>query len=1141
MSRSQTVNALKRLLARVGHQETPENVHWLVREAVTRLFSPPEQSGSAKENAPQRVPVDPHHRFIKRLIQRQNYTLSNLKWLKWWRLGKNRPKAKTLALARHHNLWWPILDGMEDPAIYQWPGNVNWSHVIEDSARLERFDIARYALARISPEERISTSIFQGDTPGHLALLREAVTKHADRIWISNTPRSVEELDIVAAQFHSQDYELAARLRLGGLDNFLAHSKTKAPGACCLRETVDADQTDWLAALLAHPEFEVSWSEVVAAVLQEGAAACWAYLCEHERRRLARTGRIEFDRVREYKRQENRPLRRLMTEAVRRWPTHHLSWSDRATAGLGLKENDPETERFIEALCDRGYTLGENITHQLEYFREDPTASRLAIQKALSFKWDGALPLLRSAGVSNQDKVLLLTKTQPHPGSADGAANIPYANLSELPNHDEAAQRFIALLPARVRAEEIVRLDDISQVSDDTLRQLLARTDVTQLSDYDYRSLFRRPDTRLERLIAEAGGKCPKPAELLRELRHEREGKERPKDPVPVLKLLFQGQPGLKSREFLEQAFDNEQLSELGDWALSAGQPEEKSNGYWQAGREPATILARRKDWDRFQKYCLQARQLEPAATTLTAILENGEHEIARQLVDTWPGLREEADQDASPEVKVAAARLGVKVWQQTAYGRGQRRDSLSGLAAMLAAGLPLKGIQKYRLLQACRRNLDAPHRSSWLLKGECLEESRKILALLVPVKGTGRTQQAWREGTLDLRFLRKVPPRSLDVQTHRIKSHLRRLEKESRELDRRTFTIRHESGAARWRKIARQEPPHPSLENELPLGFNGEEYFAILGLLKLEASATETNLQGLELPAFNLQIVYGTLEEADKTLKKSQLWQEAKTPWHDFGQYTLPKNDRWDIGAWRQLLAHHAGKGHHLLRLAPLIERHLGRPPRTLREAEEISNLITYSRAAENHTLAQLARQAGLSNEEFEDYLEFMASNNKPAESCPHLRLNGAELGDQTLVFEKLNHDDPLGPMLGLFTGCCQHLHGAAKACAKHGATKPEGAFYVLRRGKRILGQSWAWRTGKTLVFDSWESPNHELGKKYCAPILMKAAKGLVGRLGIAEVRLGTGGNTPELNLPKAAKATTPPRGYSDAREQYILSDGAS
>jgi hypothetical protein len=56
-----------------------------------------------------------------------------------------------------------------------------------------------------------------------------------------------------------------------------------------------------------------------------------------------------------------------------------------------------------------------------------------------------------------------------------------------------------------------------------------------------------------------------------------------------------------------------------------------------------------------------------------------------------------------------------------------------------------------------------------------------------------------------------------------------------------------------------------------------------------------------------------------------------------------------------------------------------------------------------------------------------------------------------------------------------------------------------------------------------------------------MKAAKGLVGRLGIAEVRLGTGGNTPELNLPKAAKATTPPRGYSDAREQYILSDGAN
>ena len=95
----------------------------------------------------------------------------------------------------------------------------------------------------------------------------------------------------------------------------------------------------------------------------------------------------------------------------------------------------------------------------------------------------------------------------------------------------------------------------------------------------------------------------------------------------------------------------------------------------------------------------------------------------------------------------------------------------------------------------------------------------QKILALLVPAKGTGRTQQAWREGTLDLRFLRKVPARSLDVQTHRIKSHLRRLETESSELDRRTFTIRYESGAATFAQIARQEPPYSSLENELPSG----------------------------------------------------------------------------------------------------------------------------------------------------------------------------------------------------------------------------------------------------------------------------------------------------------------------------------
>lgn len=218
------------------------------------------------------------------------------------------------------------------------------------------------------------------------------------------------------------------------------------------------------------------------------------------------------------------------------------------------------------------------------------------------------------------------------------------------------------------------------------------------------------------------------------------------------------------------------------------------------------------------------------------------------------------------------------------------------------------------------------------------------------------------------------------------------------------------------------------------------------------------------------------------------------------------------------------------------MIEKHLGGPPQTLKEAEEASNAIAYPRASEHHALAQLAREAGLSNEEFEDYLEFLVANSKPAESCPHVRLNGADLGDPMLVFEKLNCDDPLGPMLGLFTGCCQHLHGAANTCAKHGATKPEGAFYVLRRGSRILGQSWAWRKNNTLVFDSWESPNQELGKKYCVPTLAKAARAMAGRLGISKIRLGTGGNTPELNLPKASKPATPPRGYSDAAEQYVL-----
>lgn len=158
---------------------------------------------------------------------------------------------------------------------------------------------------------------------------------------------------------------------------------------------------------------------------------------------------------------------------------------------------------------------------------------------------------------------------------------------------------------------------------------------------------------------------------------------------------------------------------------------------------------------------------------------------------------------------------------------------------------------------------------------------------------------------------------------------------------------------------------------------------------------------------------------------------------------------------------------------------------------------------------LASICLDNDLSASTFSLHQEFWSKSVKlkTAEFCPDVRVFGEAIGlSPGWSFEKLPFDSQLGPLLGELTGCCQHLGGAGRACARHGVESPYSAFYVVRHNGKIIAQSWAWRSGNTLVFDSIESRNQDGTHDDVLALYESAAQALVERnaLGVTAVMVG-------------------------------------
>lgn len=136
---------------------------------------------------------------------------------------------------------------------------------------------------------------------------------------------------------------------------------------------------------------------------------------------------------------------------------------------------------------------------------------------------------------------------------------------------------------------------------------------------------------------------------------------------------------------------------------------------------------------------------------------------------------------------------------------------------------------------------------------------------------------------------------------------------------------------------------------------------------------------------------------------------------------------------------------------------------------------------------------------------------------------------------FYKLDRDDPRGPFLGNYTGCCQHPNGAGASCAKYGVVSPYSGFVVLEHRGDIKYQSWIWRKSDTLVFDSIEGLSDM--KANAKDIYLEGIHSFKGGLGINRILVGTGYGSIHFN--KCVTLDNPvelPGGYSDAHQVWEI-----
>lgn len=87
-------------------------------------------------------------------------------------------------------------------------------------------------------------------------------------------------------------------------------------------------------------------------------------------------------------------------------------------------------------------------------------------------------------------------------------------------------------------------------------------------------------------------------------------------------------------------------------------------------------------------------------------------------------------------------------------------------------------------------------------------------------------------------------------------------------------------------------------------------------------------------------------------------------------------------------------------------------------------------------------------------------------------------QMGDFT--YKILDLDDPMAVAVGYLSHCCFVVRGISYSALKHSMQSRNGRTFVVYYKGQFLTQSWVWRNGDVICFDSVEagSPQHEMEK---------------------------------------------------------------
>ncbi|MGE3319856.1 MAG: ankyrin repeat domain-containing protein [Candidatus Berkiella sp.] len=218
----------------------------------------------------------------------------------------------------------------------------------------------------------------------------------------------------------------------------------------------------------------------------------------------------------------------------------------------------------------------------------------------------------------------------------------------------------------------------------------------------------------------------------------------------------------------------------------------------------------------------------------------------------------------------------------------------------------------------------------------------------------------------------------------------------------------------------------------------------------------------------------------------------------------------------------------------------------------------IVFPKAKQDIAAAKLYNKLKVQEMVFEQWLAVKQTHTRTQSLIPEVVIDGNNAGFKDHYIIKLNDDDPKGPILGEILGCCQSFGKPGENAARYGSTSPNGGFYLLCRGtppkdgdtkkiqpKQILAEAFVWSTpDNILVLDSVEiRPNiRNVGDnvKKAKRIFYHLAQELTQKHNVTEVRVGTGGATPE-GLGYAESTAVMPQGvepFSDSKNQLEVAN---